>query len=93
MEELFWRSFFMRYLIRSDFEKVPLGTYTHFSFWMVVFLFALEHYRILPALFAGVVYGGLVCYSKNIRVPIFSHAVTNLGLGIYVLLTERWEFW
>ncbi len=93
MEELFWRSFLMRYLIRKDFQKVPLGTYQHFSFWAVVFLFALEHYRIFPAFLAGVVYGGLLCYTKNLRVPIVSHAVTNLCLGIYVLFTRQWMFW
>ncbi len=93
MEELFWRSFFMRYLIRKDFQKVPLGTYRPFSFWAVVFLFSLEHYRFFPALLAGAVYGGLLCYTKNLRVSIASHAATNLGLGIYVLATQQWGFW
>ncbi len=93
MEELFWRSFLMRYLIRRDFYQVPLGTYTHFSFWTVVLLFALEHFRIIPAAFAGIVYGGLLCFTGNLWVPIFAHAVTNLALGLYVLYTGSWGFW
>jgi len=93
MEELFWRSFLMRYLINKNFYEVPLGSYTHFSFWAVAVLFALEHFRIVPGLVAGVAYGGLLCLTKNLRVPILAHAVTNLGLGIYVLLTHQWQFW
>ncbi len=93
MEELFWRSFLMRYFINKKFYEVPLGTYTHFSFWAVAVLFALEHFRIIPGLLAGVTYGWLICWSKNLRVSIVSHLVTNLGLGIYVLFTHQWKFW
>ena len=35
MEELFWRSFALRYLIRDDFRKVPLGSFSWFSFIVV----------------------------------------------------------
>ena len=31
MEELFWRSFLMRYLIDSEFKSVALGAFTWFS--------------------------------------------------------------
>ena len=93
MEELFWRSFLMRYLIHKKFQQIPLGTYTHFSFWAVVFLFALEHFRIIPGAFAGVVYGALLCFTRNLWVPIFAHAVTNLALGLYVLYMGSWGFW
>jgi len=34
LEELFWRGWLMRWLIRPDFEAVRLGTYTHYSFWV-----------------------------------------------------------
>ena len=93
MEELFWRSFFMRYLINKDFRKVPLGTYQPFAFWTVAILFGLEHFRIIPGFLAGVVYGFLVCRTKSLWPAILSHTVTNLGLGFYVLLTGQWQFW
>ena len=32
MEELFWRSFLMRYLINPDFRAVPMGAFAWFSF-------------------------------------------------------------
>ncbi len=93
LEELFWRSFLMRYLIDKNFQQVPLGTYTHFSFWAVVFLFALEHFRIVPGAMAGALYGALLCFTRNIWVPILAHATTNLALGLYVLRTGSWGFW
>jgi len=35
MEELFWRGFLMRWLIKDRFSPpVPLGTYQPFSFWI-----------------------------------------------------------
>lgn len=32
MEELFWRSFLLRYLISPEFKKVGAGTFSWFSF-------------------------------------------------------------
>lgn len=59
--------------------------------WMVA-LFAVEHDRPLVAALCGVIYG--VC---RIRWGLFSavvaHAVTNLTLGLYVILFDRWQYW
>lgn len=93
MEELFWRSFMMRYLINPNFRSVSLGTFTWFSFIGIAILFGLEHHRILVGIVAGLLYGLLLIYQKNLRGVILAHAVTNLGLGIYVLLTGNWMFW
>ena len=38
LEELFWRGWLMRWLIRPDFEAVRLGTYTRYSFWVTAVL-------------------------------------------------------
>jgi hypothetical protein len=93
MEELFWRSFLMRYLIHPEFRKVPLGAFNWFSFLSVVLLFGLEHNRWIQGMVAGFVYGSLVIHQKSLRGAIFAHAVTNLGLGFYVGLTRSWIFW
>lgn len=93
MEELFWRSFFMRYLINADFQAVPLGAFTWFSFTGVTLLFGLEHYRIIQGIIAGVVYGLLVIRRKDLKGAVLAHSITNLGLGIYVLATGNWNFW
>lgn len=93
MEELFWRSFIMRYLINPDFRSVPLGTFTWFSFIGVAVLFGLEHHRVLVGIIAGLLYGLLLLQQKNLKGVILAHAVTNLGLGIYVVVTGNWMFW
>ena len=93
MEELFWRSFLMRYLISSRFEVVRLGTFTPLSFICVVLLFGVEHDLWLAGMMAGVVYGLLLLWSRNLWVCVGAHAVTNFSLGIHVLVTNEWYWW
>lgn len=93
MEEVFWRSFAMRFVMETHFKKIPLGQFSWFSFILISILFGLEHHRWLAGIVAGIVYGALLCRSKNLFVPILSHAVTNLLLGVYVLWTKQWSFW
>ncbi len=93
MEELFWRSFALRYIIDPDFKSVPLGQYSLFSFLLVSVAFGFEHHRWLVGILAGMAYAGLLYRSKNLFSPILAHAVTNLLLGIYVLYTGQWSFW
>jgi hypothetical protein len=93
MEELFWRSFLMRYLINPDFRSVPMGAFAWFSFLGVAILFGLEHHRVVVGIIAGVLYGGLLIRQKKLKGVILAHGVTNFGLGIYVLLTGNWMFW
>jgi CAAX prenyl protease-like protein len=92
-EELFWRSFLIRWIVNQDFKKVPLGKFTWFSFGLTVLFFGLEHDRWLVGIFAGVIYNGLLYKEKNIMPCIIAHALTNLILGIYVLITQQWGFW
>jgi len=93
MEELFWRSFLMRYLINPDFRSVPVGAFTWLSFMGVAILFGLEHNRVVVGIIAGLLYGFLLIRQKKLNGVILAHCVTNLGLGIYVLLTGSWMFW
>ena len=93
MEELLWRSFALRFLINSHFKSVPLGQFSWFSFVVVSIAFGFEHHRWLVGILAGMVYAGLLYRSRNLFSPILSHAVTNLLLGTYVLITRRWSFW
>ena len=93
MEELFWRSFGLRFAIQSDFKSLPLGQFSWFSFIFISVLFGFEHHRWLVGIFAGIVYAGILYRSKNLFDPILSHAITNLLLGVYVLLTHQWSFW
>jgi CAAX prenyl protease-like protein len=93
MEELFWRSFALRFMISSHFKSVPLGHFSWFSFLIVSIAFGFEHHQWLPGILAGLVYAGVLYRSRNLFSPILSHSVTNLLLAIYVLFTGKWEFW
>jgi len=94
MEEIFWRGFLMRYLIQEDFEKIKLGTYTHFSFAVVTGMFALVHgEQWFLGVVVGLLFGGWFVYTKNLGNVIAAHAVTNLLLGLYILQTGHWWFW
>lgn len=94
VEELFWRGFLMRYIIRHDFEHVPMGTYQTTAFWATAVLFAVEHGPYWEVGFvAGVAYNWWMVRTRRLSDLILAHAVTNLCLAVFVLATKRWEFW
>ncbi len=94
IEELFWRAWLMRYLIKADFEKVRLGTYTAFSFWVTAALFASEHGSYWDVgLLAGTAYGWWMVRSRSLPDCILAHAVTNACLAAYVIGWGKWEYW
>jgi CAAX prenyl protease-like protein len=93
MEELFWRSFMIRYVINPEFLKVPIGQFTWSSFAIITVLFGLEHNLWLAGMLAGAAYNMICYYTRSIAQCILAHAVTNLALGVYVLNTGLWKFW
>jgi hypothetical protein len=93
IEELFWRSFALRFLIDPDIKKIPFASFSWFSFIVVSVAFGFEHYRWLPGIIAGLIYALLYYRTKNLFSPVISHGVTNFLLGIYVVSTGQFEFW
>lgn len=93
MEELFWRSFLIRYIIDKKFDTVPLGTFTWISFLLTVVLFGLEHNYILAGIMAGIFYNLVLYMTRSLLQCILAHAVTNLALAIYVVSTGKWQWW
>jgi CAAX prenyl protease-like protein len=93
MEEIFWRSFLIRYLIAAPFTAVNLGTFTPFSCAATVVLFGLEHHLWLAGMMAGMAYNLLLYKTHRLWPGILAHAITNLLLGIHVLTTGEWHWW
>ncbi len=93
MEELFWRSFLIRYIIHANFETVRLGTFTIGSFAATMVLFGLEHNLWLAGMMAGACYNGLWYWTGRLWPCIIAHAITNLVLGVHVLTTGEWYWW
>jgi CAAX prenyl protease-like protein len=93
MEELFWRSFLLRYLTNPDFHKVPLGTFSALSLWLMVAASALAHPEWLVAIVASLAYALWLRRTRNLFGAIVAHATTNAALGVYVLVTGSWQYW
>jgi CAAX prenyl protease-like protein len=94
IEELFWRGWLMRWLINQDFQRVPLGAYSPFSFWITAVLFASEHGPYWDVgLLTGIIYNCWMIRSKSISSCILMHAVTNAALSAYVIAAAQWQYW
>ncbi len=92
-EELFWRSFVLRYIINPKFEDVPVGKFTWISFVIASIFFGFEHNLWMAGIMAGVSYSLVLYFTRSLFVAIFSHGITNLLLGLYVIKTGNWQFW
>jgi membrane protease YdiL (CAAX protease family) len=93
LEELFYRSFVYRYLVKPDFQSVPLGLFRWWPFFLTSLVFGLSHREWLAGILCGFVYQGLVCYTKRLGDAMVAHALTNALLGGYVIVRGAWHFW
>lgn len=93
MEELFWRSFLMRWLERAQFETVPPQHVGLKAVVLSTFVFTLAHTLWLAAVIAGLAYAWLYVRTGKLWVPIVSHAATNGALGTWIVATGNWGFW
>ncbi len=93
MEELFWRSFLLRWIGKRDFLAADPKKAGSAAFLLSSGLFALEHTLWFAGLLAGLAYGWIYMRTGNLRVPIASHAITNGLLGAWILATQNWRFW
>lgn len=95
VEEIFWRGFFLRYLIDSNFTRVAIGAFSWFSFVAVSLLFMVSHST--PdwpaAVITGALYNLVAYRSRNLMTCVLTHAVTNLLLGLWIMQTKQWGFW
>jgi CAAX prenyl protease-like protein len=91
VEELFLRGFLMRYVINEDFWNVPFGTLT-FSAAAACLLYAVASHPAECVAAAGwfAVVTGIAAATRRPIDTILAHAMTNLALGAYVLMTDSW---
>jgi len=93
IEELFWRSFLIRWLIDPDFQKVPIGRVTMMSAGATSVFFALVHPEWLPAVLTGLLWAWLLRQSKSVSACAVSHVTANLALGAYIIAAGAWQYW
>ena len=93
MEELFWRSFLMRWLTRVDFLALDPARAGLKGLVVCCVLFGFEHNLWLAGIVAGVVYSVLYMRCGNLWTAILAHAVTNGALGVWIVCTAQWTYW
>ncbi len=93
MEELFWRSFLMRWIQSPQFESVVPQKVALKAIVLSTFVFMLAHTLWLAAIVAGLAYAWLYVRTGKLWVAVIAHGVTNGALGIWVLATRQWAFW
>ncbi len=94
VEELFWRGWLIRWLIKNDFMSVKLGEYARDAFWITAVLFAVEHGPYWEVgLMAGVAYNWWMVRTKSLGDCILAHGVTNAVLSAYTVFGWHWQYW
>ena len=93
IEEYFWRGFFMRWLVKTDFLSVDPRTVGRGLFFLTALAFGFEHNRWLVGVMAGLAYGWLYCRKGDMAAVSVAHVTTNYLLGLYVLATGSYSFW
>ena len=93
MEELFWRSFILRWIDKPEFLEVDPRRISFKALLFSSLLFGFEHTLWFAGILAGLAYGWLYKRRGNLWSPIAAHATTNLLLGVWVLSTGNWQFW
>ncbi|MEN3371190.1 MAG: protease family protein [Verrucomicrobiota bacterium] len=95
VEEIFWRGFLLRYLINEEFYRVEFGKFSWLSFAIVTAAFAFSHSPAdwIAALITGALYNFVAYRTRSLTSCILAHAVTNLALGVWIMVTRQWGFW
>lgn len=93
MEELFWRSFILRWIDRADFLALAPATASLRAILVSSLVFGFEHSQWFAGVLAGLGYAWLYVRTGRLWLAVAAHATTNLLLGIFVVSTGSWRFW
>ena len=99
-EELFWRSFLMRYLLDREgpegrFWNVPFGQGSFFTYVAVTLLFVLAHSSVdyLGAFIYGTLAYLVTIKTRSLSAVVVMHGVANLLMGAYALSSKKYGLW
>ena len=93
IEEFFWRGWMYRWAISERFLEVGLDVFDKLRWVIVALLFASVHHRWFVGFLCGLVYGYYIIRTRDVWAGGIAHATTNLLLGIYVVVFDKYEFW
>lgn len=93
LEEFFLRGFVMRFLMEREWWNVPFGKADRLAIILGTAIPMLSHPELLAAFVWFSMITWLMLRTKNIWDCVAAHAVTNLILGIYVVVSGDWWLW
>lgn len=86
-QELFWRSFLMRWMHAVPFTGVEPHRVGARAMVLATFVFALVHAQWLAAAVTGLAYAWLYRRTGRLWVAVIAHAATGAALGAWVVAT------
>ena len=93
-EELAYRGYLMRRLIKADFESVPFNSVGWPALTGAAIVFGLSHGGLWQAgIAAGLAYGLIVTRRGRLGEAVIAHATTNALLAVGVLGWNQWQLW
>ena len=92
MEELFWRSFLMRWIDNPRFLELAPQSASWKAIIVSSVLFAAEHHLWLAGMLAGLAFALLYRRTGSLWLVIAAHAVTNAALELWVWRTGSFQF-
>jgi CAAX prenyl protease-like protein len=93
LEEVFYRSFLYRYVIRHDFLSASLNQFSLRAFVVTALIFGISHNEWLAGILCGAAFQWLVLRKNRLGDAMTAHAITNFLLGIWVVTRGAWHFW
>jgi membrane protease YdiL (CAAX protease family) len=92
IEEFFLRGFLMRFVVHDQWWQVPFGTATRAALVVGTGVPMLMHPGELLAAFVWFsLVSWLMVRTRNIWDCVVAHGVTNLLLGVYVVMFDQWQ--
>jgi exosortase E/protease (VPEID-CTERM system) len=94
VEELAFRGYLTRRLMREDFQHLPVGLFSWSSFVISSLLFGALHGGYwLAGTIAGMTFALALYQRRALGDAVMAHATTNGLIAIYVFATGRWSVW
>jgi membrane protease YdiL (CAAX protease family) len=93
LEEVFYRSFLYRYIVKPDFQNVPLNQFRFWPFLATAAVFGFAHFEWLAGILCAFAYHGLIFRHNRLGDAMTAHAITNFLLGVWVVWKGQWQFW
>jgi CAAX prenyl protease-like protein len=92
-EELAFRGYLTRRLLARDFQSIPPGRMTWWSFLISSLIFGVLHGRWLAGTLAGMVYALPYHRRGELSDAILAHGLTNALIAVTVLTAGYWQLW